>query len=262
LLVDTFTAKGMAVYARDMYGHGLSEGTRFYIPSLQDSVADVVTFVKLVADKNSNDIPVFLAGESIGGCLTILVAKHFQDHPDEAPANIDSCLPICPAIEGDLPPFPVYQILRYVLAPLYPKWRPFFMPNPISPERIWRDEGARRAYTTPREQEMQLGGCGRTFRLGTAVAMVLALEEVKKNAIPGFATPFCIVHGDEDEGVPIAGSQYMYENVDTPDAEKEFHAIPGAYHGLLADPKAEEAIAHLSKFVDARVKAFVPPSAK
>lgn len=247
------------MYARDMYGHGLSEGLRFYIPSWKDMVADLVTFVKLVANENSTDVPLFLAGESIGGTLTILVAKYFQDHPDEAPKNFDSCLMICPAVEGDLPPFPVLQILRYILAPIAPKWRPFFMPNPVSPDRIWKDEEVCKGYTTVRRKEMQLDGCGRPFRLGTAVSMISALEEVITNSIPGFRSPFCIVHGDEDEGVPLSGSQYFYQHVDTPEAQKELHVIATAYHGLLADPKAEEAIAHLSKFVDARVKAYVPP---
>jgi acylglycerol lipase len=263
LLVDTFTAKGMNVYARDMYGHGLSEGTRFYIPSWKDMVTDLVNFVQLVARENPTDIPIFLCGESLGGTLTILVSRYFQDHPTESPTNFDSSLLICPAIEADLPPFPVYQILRYVLAPLYPKWRPFFMPNTISPERIWKDPTVCEGYTTARRQEMQLDGVGRTFRLGTAVSMLLCLDEITTHSIPGYKFPFCIVHGDEDMGIPLSGTHYFYQNVDTLEKEKEVHVIPTAYHGLLADPKAEVAIDHLTKFVDGRVKAFVPtPSSK
>ena len=81
---------------------------------------DVINFVKLVAGKHPANIPLFVSGESFGGCLALLASKYFQDHPHEAPSNFDSTLLICPAIDGDLPPLPVYLLLRYVLAPMFP----------------------------------------------------------------------------------------------------------------------------------------------
>lgn len=132
------------------------------------------------------------------------------------------------------------------------------MPNTISPERIWVDKEVCAEYTKPRSQEMQIDACGIPFRLGTAVNMLLALEEVSTKCIPGFTQPFCIIHGDKDEGVPIGGSQLLFDGCATPEGEKEFHTVPGAYHGIIADPKAEEAIGHLSKFAQARMKAFSP----
>jgi fermentation-respiration switch protein FrsA (DUF1100 family) len=132
------------------------------------------------------------------------------------------------------------------------------MPNTISPERIWVDEKVCAEYSNPRKLEMQVDACGIPFRLGTAVNMLLALEEVRAKAIPGFNKPFCIVHGDMDEGVPITGSKLLFEGCATPTDQKEFHTIPEAHHGLLADPKAEEAVDHLSKFAQARMKAFTP----
>jgi acylglycerol lipase len=256
LLVEEFTALGLKVYSRDMYGHGFSEGTRFFIPSWQDMRDDVVNFIKLVADENPPDLPIFLAGESLGGCMATIVAKELQD----TIPNLDSALLICPAIEGDLPPFPVYQILRYVLAPYFPKWRPSFMPEPISPERIWKDDAVREYYMQPCFQETKLDACGLKFSLGTALAMVLAMEEVKSNSIPGLTLPFCITHGNADEGVPISGSQFLYDKSLTPDADKEFHTIEGAHHGLLADPNGPEAIKHMKAFVDKRIKSFKPPT--
>jgi acylglycerol lipase len=241
-----------------MYGHGFSEGTRFYVPDWIEMRDDAINFCKLVAKETPNDIPLFLCGESIGGCITIMMSRYFQDHPDEAPINFDSSLFICPAIVADVPPFPVYHLLRYVLSPIRPKWRPFFMPNTISPERIWVDEKVCAEYSNPRKLEMQVDACGIPFRLGTAVNMLLALEEVRAKAIPGFNKPFCIVHGDMDEGVPITGSKLLFEGCATPTDQKEFHTIPEAHHGLLADPKAEEAVDHLSKFAQARMKAFTP----
>jgi len=258
LVVDTFLDKGFAVYAKDMYGHGLSEGTRFFIPSWTDARNDAIGFAKFAASQQPTDIPLFIMGESFGGCLTILTAKHFQEHPEDAPSNFDSSLLVCPAIEADLPPFPVYQILRYILAPLFPTRTPFFMPDTVSPERIWRDPKVCGCYQDEKHSKMQLDCAGAPLRLGTAVGMLLAMDDVK-TYIPSFATPFCIVHGDSDEAVPIVGSETLFEGSSTPLSEKEFHPLSGCYHGVLADPKAEEAMKHLSDFVDSRLKQFVPP---
>jgi pimeloyl-ACP methyl ester carboxylesterase len=119
----------------------------------------------MVADRHAKDIPFFLSGESYGGTLTIHVAKHFQDHPADGPSNFDSFLLVAPAVVADMPPFPVYQILRYILAPRYPNWVPFFMPNPISPDRIWRDDAVRKARTEHRYKEMMIDAGGLPLKL-------------------------------------------------------------------------------------------------
>jgi alpha-beta hydrolase superfamily lysophospholipase len=248
---------GYALYAFEQYGHGYSEGTRFLIPQTwQNNLQDYVNFCNLVADEHDKDIPFFLQGESYGGSLTIHAAKQFQEDPASGPSNFDSILLVAPAIEGDLPPTPVYQILRYGLAPMFPTWTPFFMPNPISPDRIWRDEEVRKLRSSPRSVAMGLEGGGRPFRLGTALNLVLALEEVRNRAIPGLKVPFCILHGTADYGVMIQGSEFMMDKAETPMEDKEFHRIDGAYHDLFADPLAEECMEHTLNWVLKRTKAF------
>jgi alpha-beta hydrolase superfamily lysophospholipase len=209
-----------------------------------------------VADKHDKDIPFFLQGESYGGCLTIHAAKQFQEDPSSGPSNFDSILLVAPAIEGDLPPFPVYQILRYGLAPLFPKWKPSFMPNPISADRIWKDEEVRKIRSSARSMEMGLEGAGSPFLLGTAVHLAEALEEVRNNAIPGLKVPFCILHGTEDYGVMIQGSEFMMDKAETSMDDKEFHRIEGGYHDLLGDPLAEECMEHTLKWIHKRTKAY------
>jgi alpha-beta hydrolase superfamily lysophospholipase len=249
--------QGYAMYAFEQYGHGFSEGTRFLIPQTwENNLKDYVNFCNLVADKHDKDIPLILLGESYGGCLTIHAAKQFQEDPSSGPSNFDSILLVAPAIVGDLPPFPVYQILRYGLAPWFPTWIPFFMPNPISPHRIWKDEEVRNYWSSARATEMCLQGGGRPFRLGTAVNLVMALEEVRNNAIPGLIVPFCILHGTEDHGVLIQGSEFMMDKAETSMDDKEFHRIEGGYHDLFGDPLAEECMEHSRKWILKRTKAY------
>lgn len=253
LQVDSFHRIGCAFYTFDCLGHGFSEGTRFLIPDWHVNKQDVINFCNLVANQHSKDIPFFLSGDSYGGCLAIHVARHFQDHPEDGPSNFDSILLTAPAIVGDLPPFPKLQILRYGLAPLFPKWTPFFMPNPISPDRLWRHPDILKERSSQRYLEMGLDGSGLPYRLGTAVNLIMALEEVRNKVIPGLTVPFCTVHGTADDGVPMEGSIYLVENCGTPSEQREFHRIEGACHDLLADPLAEEVIGHWIHFVQKRM---------
>jgi len=258
LVVDTFTSKGMAVYARDQYGHGFSEGTRFFIPDWKENRDDLIQFVKLASDKNPKSVPLFMSGESYGGALTILASRYFQDYPNEAPVNFDSILLVAPAIEGDVPKFPVYQILRYVLAPIAPKWIPFFMPNAVSADRLWSDKKVFEYYKEPRRVEWGLDAIGDPFRIGTAVNMVQVFEEIQNKSIPGYDQPFCIVHGDGDVAVPMSGSELLYNNSTTANEDKEFHIIKGSNHEVLAEPQAEEAMKIITDFVDVRMEKFTP----
>jgi len=252
LMSGELVKEGIALYAPDMYGHGYSEGTRFWIPDTwENNLKDLMNFVDLVVREHPG-IPLFLMGESYGGTLAIHAGRRYQDDPTLLP-NLAGVLLTGPAIDADLPPYPVYYLLKNVLAPRWPKWRPFFMPNPVSPERIWRDPEVLEARTAGRFVESGVDGSGIPFRLGTAANMVTALEEVRSNAIPGFELPYCIVHGTEDAGVPISGSDYMWATASTPESDREYHRIDGAYHDMLSDPAAEETVGYFVGFIKKRV---------
>lgn len=251
LKAEALLNENIALYAFDLYGHGYSEGVRFWIPkSYENNKLDYIQFCHLVAQQHSTDTPIFLMGESYGSTLTLHVARHFQDqallHEGNATTTTETALPnlnsiilVCPAIIGDLPPFPVFQTLVF-LAGYFPQWRPFFMPNPVSAARIWRDPVVLAKHTDPTCPGNIVDGSGLPFRLGTALQLVQALEDVRKIAIPGFKMPYLVLHGTEDHGVPIQGSEFLWDNSDTPMADKEFLRKEGAHHDLFGDPLAEE----------------------
>ena len=60
-----------------------------------------------------------------------------------------------------------------------------------------------------------------------------------------------------DEGVPISGSEFLFEKSATPSGDKVFRRLEGALHAVLSDPSAEEAMEHIVKFVDERLEKFV-----
>jgi alpha-beta hydrolase superfamily lysophospholipase len=252
LMSERLLKAGYAVYGLDMLGHGYSEGDRWYIPDWVVNRDDLDNFAHFVSAQHAN-VPLFLEGESYGGTLVLHVAKKWQLDSNHAPNEFAGIILSGPAIMADVPPFPVYVLLRYVLAPAYPKWIPFFMPNPISPDRIWVDEKVRALHVAPRNKEMCIDGSGRPFRLGTAVNMLHALELARSTIIPGLNVPFCVIHGVKDEGCPVEGTYYLDEIAETAAEDRSYHRLEKAYHDLLGDPAAEQTMEYMVDFMNKQV---------
>lgn len=254
LLARRFKAAGYALYAPDMLGHGFSEGKRFYIPNGNYSVNrdGLESFAKFAGEQHTG-IPMFLMGDSYGGCLALHVAKMWQDNPLEAPDNFKGICLNAPAIIGDLPSLPVVLFLRYILAPLMPETTPFFMPQPVSPDRIWRDHTIREHFSSDKEKAMQLQGGGKPFCLGTAKGLLNALEDVREKVIPGFKVPYSVAHGIDDWAVQIEGSKFLVEHSSTDEEDRSIRFVEGASHDLMADPTRQETVAFHLKWIESRL---------
>lgn len=273
----------IGLYAPDFLGHGYSEGKRFYIPKGDWRINrdHFESFARFVSKKHEN-VPLFLSGDSYGGCTVLHVARLWQDlnqylnnkgstvdaendfsalenkesFPtlDPPPKEFKGIFLNAPAIEGDLPPWPVRAFLQHVLAPIIPESTPFFMPHPISPERIWRDEAVRKVSTSDEVKKLSLSSGAVPFRLGTALGLLNALFEVQSKVIPQFNVPFCVCHGSEDHGVPVSGTKYLVKHCDTSPEDYRVNIVEGAYHDLQGDPKREEVIDFHIDFIESRIK--------
>lgn len=240
------TKAGFAVYAHSQLGHGYSEGTRFLIPGGNWKINrdDLIKFANMAAAEHEENTPLFLAGDSYGGCLSLHAAREFQNNPETAPKGFIGCCLNAPAIFGDLPPKPVVLFLRYGLAPLFPAWTPFFMPHPVNPDRIWKEEESRIYHTT---RTHGLGKNGEPFCLGTAAGLLGAIETVQADVCPGFSVPFTINHGTKDYSVPLAGSEYLMEKSATPPEDKVLNKIEGGFHDLYSEKEGPE---YMQKEID------------
>ena len=247
LVADKFVAqKGYAVYALDLYGHGYSEGTRHFVKDWQQQLQDCTNFVHHVVSLHAPDVPLFAAGESYGGCLTLHLANtpSLQD-------KLDSILLLAPAvISAKLPPQPAKFFLRQVLARAAPRWQPFFMPHPTHPAKVYRDERVRQ-IKVDRATMPYVGGSGTPFRLGTAVQLLQAMDEAYTKVIPNLTLPYCVIHGAQDLAVPTTGTDYLWETAPSP--EKVMRKQPDAYHNLLADPAREDVADFLLDWTEQRI---------
>lgn len=269
-----FQSNQIALYALDMLGHGFSEGKRFYIPNGDYTINrdGLESFARFVGETHEN-VPLFLMGDSYGGCLALHVARMWQNHGmDHDKDNHDMMEPksksmpmspppkqfegICinaPAIIGDLPPLPIKLFLRHILAPLLPEYTPFFMPHPVPPERVWKDPEIRREHTSDQVKQRGLSAGGVPFCLGTASGLVKAMESVQSDIIPGFRVPFSVCHGTDDWGVKIEGTEFLVEHCETKQEDREVRLVEGAYHDLMADPTREENLEFHIRFILSRV---------
>ena len=256
LLQDYCAKKDYALYALDMYGHGFSEGIRMYVPSWQQSRDDLVGFCDMVVEENKTQdrsMPFFLMGHSFGSCLGLHALHWWQDHPDRLPSSFGGLIVLAPAVIADVPPAPVVFVLRRLLAPRYPRWIPFFMPNPVSPDRIWRDPEVFRLSTLPSKEKWGLDCSGQPFCLQTGVQCLEATEVVKDVAVPALRLPVCAIHGTKDYAVLVESTQYIEKYHANP-ADLSVHYIEGGYHDLLADPVADQVIDTIDEFIRIRIE--------
>ncbi|HOX28727.1 MAG TPA: alpha/beta fold hydrolase [bacterium] len=91
-LADVLTPMGMAVYAVDHRGHGLSDGVKGDMPDGRKLVSDAVEFLKYAQSLHPG-LPLFVAGESMGGAITIQVAMAESE-------RLNGCIMLAPALQG------------------------------------------------------------------------------------------------------------------------------------------------------------------
>jgi alpha-beta hydrolase superfamily lysophospholipase len=255
LQCECWVKAGYALYALDYYGHGYSEGVRFYVPSFEVNRDDIIAFSRMAAAEHEENTPIFLEGESYGGCLALHVAKVFQDKPTSGPKGFRGIMLQAPAIiPPDLPPRPVVALLTS-LSRSYPTWIPFFMPNPVSTDRIWRDKQVLQIFDSKERREIGIEGGGKPFRLATAVGMLEAMRQLREDIIPNLTVPFCVSHGDEDCAVPMVGTEFLLKKAATPENDRAFQRLPGAYHDLMSDPVAQETLDFMIQFADKHIAA-------
>ena len=176
-LASALMARGIAVRALDLRGHGQSGGPRGQVESFGDYVADVRPFLDEVVAEAA--VPVFLMGHSMGGLVVAATVV------ERGTGGLAGVVLSSPALRVDAPP-----LLRW-LAPLVARWFPDLPATRVDLGRLSRDPTVARAY----RKDPHTITHGVRARLGLEI--LTAAERVREHP-EAFDVPLYLFHGTED----------------------------------------------------------------
>ncbi len=138
---EFFAARGWAVFAGDLRGHGLSPdapgGGRVHVRRFSDYIMDVEAFLQVARQANQN-LPLFLLGHSMGGLVSICyLLRH--------PAGLAGAVISSPAlgIHPESRPPLALRLLVGLLSRLAPRAS---FPSDLDTSTLSRDPAVVRAY--------------------------------------------------------------------------------------------------------------------
>lgn len=235
-LLYYFYNEGYSVFMMDQRGHGRS-GRKIenpelvYAESFDEYIEDLRFFIDTVVREEVPELPLFLYGHSMGGCIASLFVERY---PDTFRAAILSS-PMLKISFGGMPDAAANLILKFSYLANW-KGKPAPNAQPFNPEPDFENTCAtsevRYLYTLAQQREHRAyQTCGATY--GWLRAAVLATKEALKNAAKA-ALPILICQ---------AGNDTLVDN----SAEEAFAAaapnaalvrFPEAKHEIYRSPKA------------------------
>lgn len=220
-IVDYLVARGHAVYALDLRGHGRSPGQRGHLMSWSEYREDVRAFLGRISTREPGR-PLFIYGHSMGG---LVVLDYVLRHPEGLSGTIISG----PPFESVGVATPLMVASARILSRLWPT---FALDVPLEAEALCRDPAVVTHYL----------GDPLVHRRCSARWAAEALDAgawVKAHAAK-LRLPLLMLHGEEDRINTAAGTRRFFESLSLPD--KTLHLVPGGYHEPHSDPGYEQVL--------------------
>lgn len=237
-------AKGYAVYAADLRGHGRSGGDRVWVRSFDEYVHDLDQFLALVRAREPGR-PLFLVGHSMGGTIATLYAI---GHPTGVSGLVISAAALKPDPE----------VSRATVA--FTKLFGLLVPH----AKLFRSENARfsrdPAVVAAMNSDPWIHQPPAPVR--TAAELLHAMERVRRSA-PQLTPPLLALHGSADRLTNPQGSAYLVEHAGS--ADRRLKVYPGMVHDLLHEPEHAVVTADILDWLARHVAAssgVAPPSAR
>jgi alpha-beta hydrolase superfamily lysophospholipase len=225
-----FAAAGLAVYALDLRGRGLSDGERFYVEKFSEYVSDVATVIALARAREPG-LSVYLLGHSAGGVVSCIYTLEHQ-------AELAGLICESFAFQIPAPDFAIAALKG--LSHLAPHAHVVKLKN----EDFSRDPDVVRAMT---EDPLIANEVQPT---STAAEMARADDRLKRE-FPLITLPVLILHGTLDKVTKPSGSRLFYDTAGS--ADKTLKLYEGYYHDLLHDIGKEEVMADITGWINARL---------
>jgi alpha-beta hydrolase superfamily lysophospholipase len=222
--------RGYATVALDHRGHGRSEGARAFIDRIEHAVQDLDQLVDRTTAAH-HDVPLFLLGHSVGGCISIAYSVRHQD-------KLDGLLLSAPLAALEAASL-VERVAGHVLSRVAPRLGVI----PIDSTTVSRDPGVVRDYDSDPLNHRGKLPARTVHELASTVASFP--EDVARLRLP-----LLLMHGTDDRLVPIHGAEMVDERVGSED--KTFIRYEGLYHEILNEPERDRVVGDIADWLDAR----------
>lgn len=210
---------GFIVYRFDNRGHGQSGGEQGYVESFEHFFEDADRIVRIAKDQYEK-LPIFMLGHSMGG---FIAAGYGMKYPDKLEGQIFSGAAL---LENEKL---TEDIKKDDYFEKYPMEK---APNALS-DLICRDPEIVKAYEEDslvlKESNIKLLG----------EAFVKGPKWIAEN-IKNYNYPCLILHGEDDQIVPLDSAEWFYKNV--PVDDKTIKIYENCYHEILNEKDEKETV--------------------
>ena len=222
--------QGFNIYTGDLLGHGLSDGKKIYIDSIDDYMDNVDFFINRI----KNDMPLFILGHSMGGLIVLYYMFANKDR------NIKGVIASSPYIVDKIKIPAVKYFIGKTAASILPKLR---IESGLSGEMVCRDKEIAQKYDDD------------TLNCSKVTARwFVEVEKARFNLIQqqtSFDSPCLILQAGGDIVVDGDRVKQFYEAISSQD--KEFVLYDDFYHEILNDPERDKVVNKISSWMSERV---------
>ncbi len=238
-LAKELLARGFAVYAPDLRGHGRSSGPRVTVDRFDQYLSDVDAALGYVRGREGSNVPLFLMGHSMGGAIVAL-------HAERPTSHIDGLILSAPAIESYASRFE--RCGANMLADF----------SPMAPVFSLDMSKWSRVPAVRRDNE----GDPLVYQRGAPIATGTMLLDASDEALAGAPfvhVPLLAMHGLGDRITNPAGSKAFVAA--SRSSDKTLKTYPKLYHDLWNEPERATLVADLVGWLSAHAPLEEVPGA-
>jgi lysophospholipase len=225
---EDMAARGYAVYAYDLRGHGQSSGTRGQVKRFADYLDDTAIFLDEVRRREPGK-PLVLLGHSLGG---LICTRFVQERPFDGRALVLSS----PFFALVVQPEPAKLLGAKALSVVWPGRD---IGNTVRAEDLSHDATVVEAYVTD----------PLVHHVATArwAAEALSAQDAAMAAAPRVTLPLLLLYGKDDQVADPAFAEAFFATAGS--ADKKLIHYEGFYHELFNEVGREQVFADVAAWL-------------